>query len=90
MKSVPDLEIVEYSFVVVLRRQAGVRQILPNLRPALQTAIVEHLQIVGDDERHDAVCQTLLEHHEPPDTSVAVLKRVDSLEALVQIEDIRQ
>ena len=89
-ESILDLEIVEYRLVVVLCCQTGVRKILPNFRPALKTAIIKHLQVVRNDERYDTVSQTLLEYYEPSHTPVAVLKRVDHLKALVQIEDILQ
>ena len=56
--------------------------------PLLQTSVVEHLEIIGDDEGNDAGRQTLLEHHKASDTAVAVLKRVDALETLVQVEDV--
>lgn len=54
----------------------------------MQTAVVEHLEVVGDDEGNDAGCQTLFEHQEPSDAAVAILKRVDALETLVQVENV--
>ena len=88
MGSVGDSEVVEQRLVVVLRCEAGVAQIFAYGWPLLQTAVVEHLEVVGDDEGNDAGRQTLLEHHESSDTAVAVLKRVDAFETLVQVEDV--
>lgn len=85
---VGNSEVVEQRLVVVLCRKAGVAQILTHGGPLLQASVVEHLEVVGDDERNDAGRQTLLEHHESSDTAVAVLKRVDALETLVQVEDV--
>lgn len=54
----------------------------------MQTAVVEHLEVVGDDEGNDAGRQTLLEYHESSNPAVAILKRVDALETLVQVENV--
>lgn len=87
-ESVRNSEIVEQGLVVVLRRETGVAQIFAHGGPLLQTAVVKHLEVIGDDEGNDAGCQTLLEHQEPSDAAVAILKRVDALETLVQIENV--
>lgn len=85
---VGNSEVVEQRLVVVLCRKAGVAQIFAHGGPLLQTAVVKHLEVIGDDEGNDAGCQTLLEHQEPSDAAVAILKRVDTLETLVQVEDV--
>lgn len=87
-ESVRNSEIVEQGLVVVLRRETGVAQIFAHGGPLLQTAVVKHLEVIGDDEGNDAGCQTLLEHQEPSDAAVAILKRMDALETLVQIENV--
>ena len=87
-ESVRNSEIVEQGLVVVLCREAGVAQIFAHGGPLLQTAVVEHLEVVGDDEGNDAGCQTLLEHQEPSDAAVAILKWVNAFETLVQVEDV--
>lgn len=87
-RSVRNSEVIEQCLVVVLCRKAGVAQIFAHGGPLLQTAVVEHLEVIGDDEGNDAGCQTLLEHQEPSDAAVAILKRVDALETLVQIENV--
>lgn len=87
-RSVRNSEVVEQSLVVVLCRETGVAQIFAHSGPLLQTAIVEHLEVIGDDEGNDAGRQALLEHHKSSDTAVAILKRVDALETLVQVENV--
>ena len=47
--------------------------------PVFQTVVIKQLKALVDDERHDAESQALLEHNEPPDATVSVLERVDSL-----------
>lgn len=86
--SVRNSEIVEQGLVVVLRREAGVAQIFAYGWPLLQASVVEHLEVIGDDEGNDAGRQTLLEHHKASDTAVAILKWVDAFETLVQVEDV--
>lgn len=86
--SVRNSEIVEQGLVVVLRREAGVAQIFAYDWPLLQASVVEHLEVIGDDEGNDAGRQTLLEHHKASDTAVAILKWVDAFETLVQVEDV--
>ena len=49
-----DSEVVEPRLVVILRREAGVARILMLGGPLLQIAVVEHLEVVGDDEGNDA------------------------------------
>ena len=41
-------------------------------------------------KRYNAAVQALLEHDETPHTAVAVLERVNLLEADVQVEDVLQ
>ena len=73
-----------------MRGEAGVGQEAVDVAPLLQTAIVEKLEVVCDDERHNVVCQTLLEHQQTSHTTVAVLERMNLLEAHVKIEDVIQ
>ena len=71
---VTDSEIIEYGFIIILCREAGVGQIAIHTPPFTQATVVEHLQIVGDDEWHDTSPETFLKHQEPPYPSVAILK----------------
>lgn len=71
---------------MVLRRQAGVCKILRYSRPFAQASVVEHLQFVGDDERYNAVTEAFLEHYKTPYAPVAVLKRMDGLKPVVEIQ----
>lgn len=54
--------------------------------PLPQPAIIVHFQLFGNDERNKAFCKALLEHDEPPDAAVAVLKRVYALKSLMEMK----
>ena len=78
----------EARVVVVLEGPEGLSQ-EPRLPLVLvQTPVVEGLGRVEHDEGHDAVVQALLEHEDPPHSTVAVLKGVDGLEAMVEVGDV--
>ena len=49
-----DLKVVEKGFEVVLGGEAGVKQEAFDTGPFTETSIVEHLQVVGDDEGDDS------------------------------------
>lgn len=69
---------------MVLGCQAGVGQVAVGVAPFTQSSVVEHLQLVGNDEGNDAALETLLEHDEASDTAVAVLKRMDALKTYMK------
>ena len=48
-----NLEVVEQSLEVVLSGEAGVEQEAFDTGPFTETSIIEHLQVVGDDEGND-------------------------------------
>ena len=45
---------------------------------------------VVDDERHDAAAEALLEQDQPSDAAIAILKRVDTLECNVKVQQLIQ
>ena len=49
-----DLEVVEEGLEVVLGREACIEQEAFDAGPFTQTSIIEHLQVVGDDEGDDS------------------------------------
>ena len=49
-----DLEVVEKGLEVVLGCEAGIEQKTFDAGPLPETSIVEHLQVVGDDEGDDS------------------------------------
>ena len=49
-----DLEVVKQGFEVVLGCKAGIEQEAFDAGPFTETSIIEHLQIVGDDEGNDS------------------------------------
>ena len=82
------MEVVEDSLVLVLGGEAGICQETIDVAPLTQAAIVKQFKVISDDEWYDAVCQTLLEHQQAAYTSVTVLKRMNLLEAYMEIEDV--
>ena len=81
-------EIVEEGLILVLRCKAYVEERAGRLRPLAQTAIIEHLEFISDDKRHDAAAQAFLEHYQSTDATIAILKRMYRLEALMEIKDV--
>ena len=58
------------------------------MSPFSQSTIVEHLEFVCDNERHNAICQAFLEHQQPPNSAVSILKRMNLFEANMKIKDV--
>ena len=53
-------KIIQIRFILVLCDQAGICQIAFFVVPFLQSTVIEHLQIVLNNERNDIILQTLL------------------------------
>lgn len=83
-----DLEIVEQRFEVVLGGEAGVEEVTTNAGPFAKASVVEQFQVIGNDEGHDACREAFLEHDQATDAAIAVLEGMDSLEALVEVDDV--
>lgn len=79
---------MEEDFEVVLGGQARIHEVAFYPRPVAQTPIVEHLQLVCYDERHEAETETFAEHYQSSYPAIAVLKRMNRLEPLVEINNI--
>ena len=75
-------------FILILGGEAGVCEVAVNMAPLMKTAIIEHLQIICDDEGNDAICEAFLEHDETAYTSVAILEGMNLLEADMEIKDV--
>ena len=67
-------KIIQIRFILVLRSQAGICQIAFFVVPFLQATVIEHLQIVLNDERNNIVFQALLKHNQSAHTTVAVMQ----------------
>ena len=87
---VPNLEVVEQRFVVVLCCEAGIGEIAVDMAPFAKTAVVKQFQVVRDDERDDSVSQAFLEQDQTPHTAISVLERMDPLELLVKVDEVFQ
>ena len=56
--------------------------------PFLQAAIIIQLEFLVDDERYHVIPQAFFKEKQPPDSAVAVLKRVDPLEAVMKVQQV--
>ena len=56
--------------------------------PFFQAAVVEQLEIILDDERHEIVLQLFLEEDQPADTAISVLEGMDALKCHMEYNDI--
>ena len=83
-----DFEVVKHRLIVILCRKAGVEKVSSDIVPLSQTAIVEHFELLGNDKRHIAICQALLEYHKTANTTIAILEWVYRLKALMQVYNI--
>lgn len=83
-----DSKIVQILLKSVLRRKAGISQAVSLVLPFLQATVVEYLDVVLDDKRHDVVTQAFFEMEQAPNSAVAVLERVNSLKAVVKVKQI--
>ena len=54
-------KIVQILLKSVLRRKACISQVASLVLPFLQATVVEHLDVVLDDKRHDVVTQAFFE-----------------------------
>ena len=68
--------------------ETGVEKVAFDAGPLVETAVIVHLQIVCDDEGDDVVSQAFAEHYQATNATVAVLKRVDCLESLMEVDDV--
>jgi hypothetical protein len=48
-----DFEIIEYDLKIILSCEAGIEQIAWYFRPIMKVTIIEHFQVIGNDEGHD-------------------------------------
>ena len=83
-------KILQCFLKLILRREAGVKQEALFTVPFGKAAVVEHLMALVDDEGYNVVLEALLQHDQAPDSAVAVLERVNALEAHVEGDDILQ
>ncbi len=83
-------KIIQIRFIFILRCQASICQITFPIIPFFQPTVIEHLQIIFNDERNDIIFQTFLKHNQTSYTTVTVLERMDSLKLNMKIKDILQ
>ena len=85
-----DSEVIHDCLELILRCQAGIQKITSFRLPLMETTVVKHFEVVGDNKRHDVVPQALLEEQEPPDTAISILKRMDGFKGIVEFQQVFQ
>ena len=81
-------EVIEQALELVLGGETSVCQVSSDIPPFLKPTVVEHFQLVCDNEGNVPVMQTFLEHQQPAYASVAILERMDGLKADVKVKNI--
>lgn len=85
--SIFDLEIIQQFLVIILRGEAGICEIAVHMAPFFEAPVIEEFEFLSNNERHDAVCKALLEHHQTTHTTIPVLEGMDGLEFLMKVDD---
>ena len=67
-------KIIQICLILILCGQTGICQITFLIVPLFQSTVVEHLQIVLDNERHDIIFQTFLKHNQSAYTAVSIMQ----------------
>ena len=81
-------KILHNSLESILSRKACVRKKASLRVPFLQTPVIEIFHIVLNNKRHNVILQTFLEHNKSANSSVTVLKRMNSLKLNVKRNNI--
>jgi len=81
-------KIIQICFIFILCCQTGICQISFFVVPFLQSTIIEHLQIVLNDERNNIVFQALLKHDQSAHTTVSILKWMNPLKLHMEVQNI--
>ena len=75
-------------FVLVLGGKDGVSEIAIYMAPFTKATIIEKFEVVCDDKGNDVVSKAFLEHDDATHAAVAILKRMNLLEADMKVEDV--
>lgn len=81
-------KLIKQEFEWILSRETGIRQIAFDAGPVMQSVVIEHLQIVGNNEWYNSPAQAFAEHNQAPHSSVAILKWMYRLKAMVEIKNV--
>ena len=85
-----DSEVIHDGLELILRGQAGIQQIPLFRLPLMETTIVEHFEVIRNNERNNIIPQALLEEQKPPDTAISILKRMDGFKGVVKFQQVFQ
>ena len=58
------------------------------MTPFVETSVIEHFQIICDDKGDDVISEAFLEHDEATNAPVAILERMNLLEADMEIKNV--
>lgn len=72
----------------VLSRQTGVHEVAFEIIPLTQASVVEHLQVIRDNERDDIVAQAFLEKKQAPYSTIAILEWMDALKSDMEVNQV--
>ena len=81
-------EIIEIGFESVLSCEAGINQIGFLFVPFFQTSVIEKLQVILDDKRHNVVFEALFEKNKSANTTITVLERVYAFKSYMELNNI--
>ena len=73
---------------MILCCKTGIGKVAINMPPFAQASIIEHLQLVGNDEGNNTCAQTLLEHNKTPNAPITILEWVYLFETNMEVENI--
>ena len=83
--SIYNPKIIQISLKSILSGKAGVHKEAFFAIPFFEAAIVEQLQVVLNDERHDVMLQALLKEDQAAYTAISVLEGMDSFKGYIAL-----
>ena len=86
--TVRDSEVIQRCFESILSCKARIKKIAVLLVPLRESAIVERLHVISNNERNNVMSKAFFKHDQPANTSVAILERMNAFKANVIINNI--
>ena len=81
-----NLEAVEQSLEVIQGGKTGAKLVAFDAGPLTETSIIEHIQVVGDDEGDGTSRWALLDHNQSTYTTIIISEWINCLEALMDVD----
>ena len=73
---------------MILCGKTRIHQVPLLMIPLFQSSVIEHFQMILNDEWNNIVFQTFLEHNQSAHTTIPILKRVDALQSYMKIQNV--